>query len=445
MKKTRRSFIKTTAVAGTTAFVAPQIVSASVFGANDRINAAVLGVNGRGKNHISSLMAQNNVRVTTLCDPDMNLLKERQKAFKEEYNQEVHLEQDLRRVYDDKDIDVVSIASPNHWHALSVIWACQAGKDSYVEKPGSHNVWEGRKMVEAANKYNRIVQHGVQLRSSPAINEAIGLLREGYIGRVYMARGLVFRWRPSIGDHGVSPVPDGLDYDLWTGPAEKKPFSKNLVHYNWHWNWEYGNGDVGNQGIHETDLCMWGLDVGLPTQITSMGGKFLWDDAKEVPEVLTSVYNYPEENKIIQFEVRPWCTNTEDGVTVGNIFYGDKGILVVDGYDKYKTYLGRNREPGKSGEDGGFSGTGMDRGAGGTDGHFANFIEAVRKQDKSILTGPVETAHLSSALAHLGNIAYRVGRVLEFDPKTEQFVNDAEANKQLTRTYRKGFEVPENV
>ncbi len=445
MKKTRRSFIKTTAVAGTTAFVAPQIVSASVFGANDRINAAVLGVNGRGKNHISSLMAQNNVRVTTLCDPDMNLLKERQKAFKEEYNQEVHLEQDLRRVYDDKDIDVVSIASPNHWHALSVIWACQAGKDSYVEKPGSHNVWEGRKMVEAANKYNRIVQHGVQLRSSPAINEAIGLLRDGYIGRVYMARGLVFRWRPSIGDHGVSPVPDGLDYDLWTGPAEKKPFSKNLVHYNWHWNWEYGNGDVGNQGIHETDLCMWGLDVGLPTQITSMGGKFLWDDAKEVPEVLTSVYNYPEENKIIQFEVRPWCTNTEDGVTVGNIFYGDKGILVVDGYDKYKTYLGRNREPGKSGEDGGFSGTGMDRGAGGTDGHFANFIEAVRKQDKSILTGPVETAHLSSALAHLGNIAYRVGRVLEFDPKTEQFVNDAEANKQLTRTYRKGFEVPENV
>ena len=227
--------------------------------------------------------------------------------------------------------------------------------------------------------------------------------------------------------------------------VEKKPFSKNLVHYNWHWNWEYGNGDVGNQGIHETDLCMWGLDVGLPTQITSMGGKFLWDDAKEVPEVLTSVYNYPEENKIIQFEVRPWCTNTEDGVTVGNIFYGDKGILVVDGYDKYKTYLGRNREPGKSGEDGGFSGTGMDRGAGGTDGHFANFIEAVRKQDKSILTGPVETAHLSSALAHLGNIAYRVGRVLEFDPKTEQFVNDAEANKQLTRTYRKGFEVPENV
>src|SRR5690554_2196332 len=172
MKKTRRSFIKTTAVAGTTAFVAPQIVSANVFGANDRINAAVLGINGRGKNHISSFMAQDNVRVKTLCDPDMNLLKERQKSFKEEYNQDVELEQDLRRVFDDDEIDVVSIASPNHWHALSVIWACQAGKDVYVEKPGSHNVWEGRKMVEAANKYNRIVQHGVQLRSSPAIQRS---------------------------------------------------------------------------------------------------------------------------------------------------------------------------------------------------------------------------------------------------------------------------------
>lgn len=445
MKSSRRSFIKKTAVAGSGIIAAPTIVSASVFGANDRINAAVLGIHGRGKNHISSLMELDNVRVTTLCDPDMNLLKEGQTTFKEKYDKKVKLEQDLRRVFDDKDIDVVSIASPNHWHALSVIWACQAGKDVYVEKPGSHNIREGRKMIEAAEKYDRIVQHGVQLRSSPAVNEAIGLLRDGYIGRVYMARGLVFRWRESIGDAGTSPVPEGIDYDLWTGPAEKRPFSRNLVHYNWHWHWPYGNGDVGNQGIHETDLCMWGLDVGLPTKITSMGGKYLWDDAKETPEVLTSTYNYPEENKVIQFEVRPWCTNTEEGVTVGNIFYGEKGILVVDGYDKYKTYMGKERTPGQSGDDGGAAASGMDRGAGGTTGHFANFIEAVRKHDKSILNGPVETAHLSSGLAHLGNIAYRTGRVLEFDPKAEKFVNDPEADKYLTRDYRSGFEVPENV
>ncbi len=445
MEHSRRSFLKKTVAASTAAIVAPTIVSAKVFGANDRINAAVLGVNGRGKNHISSLMNMENVQVTTLCDPDMNLLVDRQKSFEDKYDADVTLEQDLRRVYDDKDIDVVSIASPNHWHALSVIWACQAGKDCYVEKPGSHNIWEGRKMVEAAQKYDRIVQHGVQLRSSPAVNEAIELIRDGYIGRVYMARGLVFRWRGDIGDQGFSPVPDGVDYDLWTGPAPMRPFTRNLVHYNWHWHWDYGNGDVGNQGIHETDLCMWGLDVGLPTKITSMGGKFLWDDCKEVPEVLTSIYNYPDEDKIIQFEVRPWCTNTEDGATVGNIFYGDKGIIVVDGYDKYKSYLGKNREPGKSGDDGVKSASGMDRGAGGTDGHFANFIEAVRAHDKTILNGPVETAHLSSGLAHLGNIAYRLGKVLTFNPSSETFVNDPEADAMLTRNYRGEYVVPSKV
>lgn len=445
MKKSRRNFIKKTAAASSATFLAPSIISASVFGANDRINASVLGINGRGKNHISSLMKQKNVQVVNLCDPDMNLLKVRQKEFKNKYKKDVSLEQDLRRVMDNKDIDVVSIASPNHWHSLSVIWACQAGKDVYVEKPGSHNIFEGRKMVEATQKYDRIVQHGVQLRSSPAINEAIGLLRNGYIGNVYMARGLVFRWRGDIGDKGFSSVPNGLDYDLWTGPAPKRPFTENLVHYNWHWHWDYGNGDVGNQGIHETDLCMWGLDVGLPTKITSMGGKFLWDDCKEVPEVLTSVYNYPDEGKIIQFEVRPWCTNTEEGATVGNIFYGDKGILVVDGYSKYKTYLGKDRTPGQSGDDGAMEASGMDRGAGGTDGHFKNFIEAVRKHDASILNAPIETGHLSSGLAHLGNIAYRMEKVLTFNPQAEKFVNDPEADKMLTRNYRKGYEVLNKV
>lgn len=441
----RRKFIKTTAATAAAAFTIPTILPSQVLGANDRINAAVLGINGRGKNHISGLMNQKNVTVTHLCDPDMNIARERQQSFKETYNKDVALEQDLREIMDNKDIDVVSIASPNHWHALSVIWACQAGKDVYVEKPGSHNIWEGRKMVEAANKYNRVVQHGVQLRSSPAIQEAVQLMRDGYIGRVYMARGLVFRWRDSIGDAGFSPVPDGINYDLWTGPAPMRPFSRNLVHYNWHWHWDYGNGDVGNQGIHETDMCMWGLDVGLPTQITSMGGKFLWDDAKEVPEVLTSVYHYPEEGKIIQFEVRPWCTNTEQDVTVGNIFYGEKGILVVDGYSKYRTYLGREREPGQSGDDGAKEASGMDRGAGGTDGHFANFIEAVRKRDRSLLNGPIETGHLSSGLAHLGNIAYRLNKVLNFDPSAEKFVNDPEADKMLTRNYRPPYVVPAKV
>jgi predicted dehydrogenase len=441
----RRTFMKKTALAGAAAVAIPTFIPSSAFGANDRINAAVLGINGRGQSHISSFMAQKDLQVTTLCDPDMRLLKKGQAAFKEKYNADVAIEQDLRKVFANKDIDVVSIAMPNHWHSLATIWACQAGKDVYVEKPGSHNIAEGRKMIEAAHKYNRIVQHGVQLRSSPAVQEAVQLMRDGYIGKVYMARGLVFRMRGDIGDKGLSPVPEGLDYDLWTGPAQMEPFTENLVHYNWHWHWDYGNGDVGNQGIHETDLCQWGLDVGLPTKITSMGGKFLWKDSKETPELLTSIYHYPEQEKIIQFEVRPWLTNNEGGATVGNIFYGDKGYIVVDGYDKYTSFLGKDNKPGMSKSDGGPVADGVDRGLGGTDGHFENFIKAVRARDSSILNGPVETAHLSSALAHLGNIAYRLDRVLEFDPKTETFVNDPEADKMLTRDYRKGFEVPDVV
>ena len=440
----RRQFIKNTAVSAI-ALSLPTIIPARAFGANDRVNVAVLGVNGRGKSHIDSLMNLKNVQLTTLCDPDMVICKDRAKEFGEKYNADFKTVQDFRTVLDDKDIDAITIATPNHWHSLAAIWACQAGKDVYVEKPGSHNIWEGRKMVEAAAKYDRIVQHGVQLRSSKAIQEAVQLLRDGYIGRVYMARGLVFRWRPDIGNKGFEPVPNGLDYDLWTGPAPKRPFTRDLVHYNWHWHWDYGNGDVGNQGIHETDLCMWGLDVGLPTKITSMGGKFLWDDSKEVPEVLTSVYHYPEEKKIIQFEVRPWCTNQEDGVDVGNIFYGEKGVLVVNGYSKYKTYLGKDRQPGQSGDDGEREASGMDRGTGGTGAHFANFIEAVRAHDKTILNAPVETAHLSSGLAHLGNIAYRMGRVLTFDPSAEMFVNDPDADEMLTRNYRPPFVVPEKV
>jgi predicted dehydrogenase len=430
----RRSFLKTTGAVAAVSFAAPFILPASAKGANDRINVAVIGVNGRGKGHIEDYMKLENVQVLTLCDPDMVVLKQRQQEFKTAYDKKVKLEQDLRKVYEDKDIDAVSIATCNHWHALATIWACQAGKDVYVEKPGSHNIWEGRKMVEAATKYDRIVQHGVQLRSSVALREAVQHLRDGLIGDVYLARGLVFRWRGDIGNKGFEPVPEGLDYNLWLGPAQERPFTRNLVHYNWHWHWDFGNGDVGNQGIHETDMCMWGLDVGLPSKITAMGGKFLFDDCKETPEVLSSSYLYPDQKKMIQFEVRHWNTNSEDGVKVGNIFYGRKGYMLIKGYSTYETYLNvgdGKYEPGPTRSEGGD--------------HFANFINAVRAHDKSLLNGPVETAHLSSALAHLGNISYRLGRTLEFDPTSERFVNDDEADVMLKRKYRAPFVVPEQI
>ena len=447
----RRIFIKKAAVGAITTAVAPGFVKAETIqtpdilpsgakGANDRIRVAVLGINGRGKIHISEIMGlagKANVEVVALADPDMVILQDRAKDFQKKYGKTVAIEQDFRRLYDNKDIDAVTLATPNHWHALQTIWACQAGKDVYVEKPATHNIYEGQKMIEAAYKYNRIVQHGVQLRSSVAIQEAVKHLKDGLIGNVYMARGLVFRWRPDIGNKGISKVPEGLDYDMWTGPAPMKPFSRDLVHYNWHWHWDYGNGDVGNQGIHETDLCMWGLGVDkLPERITAMGGKFLWNDSKECPEVLTSVYHYPKLKKIIQFEVRHWCTNLEDGANVGNIFYGDKGYMVVKGYGTYETYLGEKREPGpKRSEEGELTL------------HFQNWVDAIRARDIEIQNGPVQTGHLSSALAHLSNISCRLGRQLEFDNVAERFIGEGEkeANAMLSRNYRAPYILPDVV
>lgn len=417
----RRSFV----------FGAGAMMMAGKASANDKIRMAVLGVNGRGKDHIRGFQALPDAEVAMLCDPDANVLAQRAAGFEKAYGRKVRTEQDLRKVFDNKEIDAVSIATPNHWHALATIWACQAGKDVYVEKPGCHNIYEGRKMVEAAHKYKRIVQHGVQLRSSEALQEAVSLLRKGVIGNVYMSRGLVYRWRPSIGHKADEPTPAYLNWDIWQGPAQQRNFTRRLVHYNWHWHWDYGNGDVGNQGIHETDMCMWGLGVGLPEQVTSMGGKFLFDDDKETPEVLASSYLYPKEKKMIEFEVRPWCTNDEQGVGVGNIFYGSDGYMLIKHYDAFEVYLGQKREPGPK------------RKAGGD--HFANFIKAVRSRKTSDQNGPVETARLASSLAHLGNISYRLGRRLQFDPDTERFVGDAQADAMLTRNYRAPYVVPEKV
>jgi predicted dehydrogenase len=428
---TRRTFLGTGigALAATSTFTRKAGVDV-----NGTIRAAILGLNGRGGDHLATLKKLKGVEVAVLCDPDKAVLRARAQQLDRE-GQKVETETDLRRVFDRTDVDVVTIATPNHWHSLATIWACQAGKDVYVEKPGSHNIFEGRKMVEAAAKYGRIVQHGVQLRSSPAIQEAVKHLRDGLIGKVYMARGLVFRVRAAIGKQpDLDSPPADLNWDIWQGPAQERKFSKRYVHYNWHWTWEYGNGDVGNQGIHETDMCQWGLDVKFPSQIVAMGGKFLWDDDKETPEVLSSSYYYPEENRMIEFEVRPWCTNQEDGAGVGNIFYGSEGYLVIKNYGTYETYLGANRKPGPkrsvSGE--------MEM-------HMGNWLDAVRSRKKEMLNGPVETAHYSSGLAHLGNIAFRLNRRVQFDPKTEKFVGDDEANALLTRKYRAPYIVPDKV
>ncbi|HUS39597.1 MAG TPA: Gfo/Idh/MocA family oxidoreductase [Pirellulales bacterium] len=427
----RRKFITT---AGTALAATTLIGKQARADANSTLRIAVIGVNGRGRSHIAEFSKLPGVELAVFCDPDQRVAQARAAEFEKSNGRKVEIESDMRKVFDRKDIDICTIATPNHWHSLATIWACQAGKDVYVEKPGSHNIFEGRKMVEAAKKYNRIVQHGVQLRSSPAIREGVEHLRNGTIGEVYMARGLVFRRRASIDKKQPEQAPDYLNWDLWQGPAQEREFSRRYVHYNWHWHWDFGNGDVGNQGIHETDMCQWGLDVQLPKEVVAMGGKFLWDDDKETPEVLTSCYKYPDQNKLIQFEVRHWHTNSEQGVGVGNIFYGSEGILVVDGYSSYRIYDDKGKEGPSRRDDSDAMGY-----------HVANFIEAVRSRKTEDQNGPVESAHYSSALAHLGNIAYRTGRQLQFDPAAEKFVGDDEANKMLTREYRAPYVVPESV
>ena len=291
---------------------------------------------------------------------------------------------DFRKLLEDKSIDAVSLATPNHWHTLQTIWACQAGKDVYVEKPLSHNVFESQQIVAAARKYNRMVQQGSQSRSSPALREAVQRLEEGEFGEVYMSRGLCYKWRDSIGKYpdgfmapgekfaytvgstSYEPTYDAaymskVNYDLWLGPAPNRPFNRNRFHYNWHWFWDTGNGDLGNQGIHEVDIARWGLGVTHPTKVSAIGGKFMFDDAQETPNTITSSFEFDVagKKKMMTFEVRHWISPHEAGIngekpgnTIGNQFYGSKGYLVIDNYNKYYSFLGRDQKPGPDGDQG---------------------------------------------------------------------------------------------
>lgn len=421
----RRTFVKAAAAAApATAFAAGN----SVLGANDRIRAAVLGVNGRGQSHMYGLAPIKNVEVATFVDPDLEIARKRAGEFEEKHGYRPNVVQDMREVFDDDNIDVVTIATPNHWHTLASIWACQAGKDVYVEKPATHTFNEGLSLIAAARKYDRIVQHGVQLRSSEAIREAVQKMRDGAIGDVYMGRATIFKWRPPLEPAPDEAPPATLDYDLWVGPGKWRPYSKKHVHYNWHWTWDFGNGEIGNQGIHELDMLQWGLDVTLPDEIVSSGGRYLWEDHRETPEMLTTLMQFKPERKMAEVAVRFWHSNHETRSANGNIFYGSEGHLVVSGYTRWDLYRGRKPELVESGE--------------APTRHYENFIKAVRSRKTEDQNGPVESAHHSAALAHLGNIAFNRGKKLNFKREKNRFRGDNEANQMLSKTYRTGFEVP---
>ena len=404
--------------------------SAKKFGPNDTVRLAVIGVKGRGMEHVRGFSRLPDVRITTICDVDRNVISPANKALKAKNGSEPKYVQDLRRVLDDKEIDAVSIATPNHWHSLATIWAVQAGKDVYVEKPVSHNVLEGRRAVEAARKYDRIVQAGTQCRSHSGIQEAMEFLHSGKLGYVYMAKGLCYKPRGSIGHKDDCPVPEGVDYNLWTGPAPMKTFNPNRFHYNWHWFWDTGNGDLGNQGIHQMDLARWGLNKNeLPKTVMASGGRYGYLDDGQTPN--TELVAFEFDDCELQFEVRGLKTNPEANVMIGDIFYGTEGILAITSYTQWYTLMGKELEPGPKGQGGGD--------------HFANFIKAMKAHDRKILAGDIEEGHLSSAYCHLGNISYRLGRKLHINPSSEAFVNDAEADAMLTRQYRAPFVVPAKV
>jgi predicted dehydrogenase len=399
------------------------------------IRVGVVGFNGRGASHIDAYLPSKGLgtEVGALVDVDENVLSRGLSIVEKDQSRAPAAYTDLRKMLEDKSIDAISIATPNHWHSLASIWACQAGKDVYVEKPLSHNVFEGRKLVEAARRYERVVQHGTQSRSSGGVREAMEQLRAGVIGKVYMAKGHCFKWRPSIGKVTEPiPVPPGVDYDVWCGPAPMKPIRRQRFHYDWHWQWDYGNGDIGNQGVHEMDIARWGLGKGLPNTVFCSGGRYGYDDDGQTPNTQLAIFDYGDCELV--FEVRGLPTNDEQGVRVGNIFYGSDGYMVVNG-GKWQTFMGQKGEPGPSGPT---------PAARGTD-HFANYIAAVKSRKPEELNAPVEEGHLSSALCHLANVSYRLGRKLAFDPKTEKFQNDKEADKLLTREYRSPFIVPEKV
>ncbi|MEP7259033.1 MAG: Gfo/Idh/MocA family oxidoreductase, partial [Flavitalea sp.] len=452
----RREFIKKGMIGGAGMAIGGMGFSArsyaSIMGANDRVNIGVIGINGMGQNHIQSYNELKNVRVAALCDVDSNLFEPRiKKHFTDIGLAKPKTYRDLRKLYEDKEIDGVSITTPNHWHTLAAIWAIQAGKHVSVEKPCCHNIYEGQKLVEAAEKYKVIVQDGAEQRSNPCAQSMAGFLQSGKLGEVYMAKGLCYKWRDTIGKTPDEPIPAGVDYDLWLGPAPKRPFSKNRFHYKWHWNWDFGNGDMGNQGIHEMDIARWGLGVTLPTRIAAFGGHFMFDDDQQTPNSLKTLFEFPnpdgtgDKKKLLEFEVRHWITNREAinsenpesgsyqisaDNTVGNLFYGSKGFMSKN-VNEWQAFMGKERTPGESGK--------------GLGNHYEDFILAIRSHDQRLANGDIREGFYSCALVHLGNISYRLGRSLEFDPVKMKFVNDPEADAMLRRQYRTPFVVPDIV
>jgi len=471
MRTTRRRFLQGSLAAAATLTIAGTKSSGRVLGANDTIRVGVAGIHGRGGEHIKMFGGMDNVQITYLIDPDSTLFASRAAAIKKQTGTAPTCVQDIRKALEDKELDVVTVATCNHWHSLITIWACQAGKDVYVEKPCSHNVFEGRKCVEAAAKYGRVVQHGTQQRGSGGGAGLLAAIAAGKRGKLLVSRGTCFKLRTSIGFKKPEPPPATLDFNIWLGPAPQQPFHRNLVHYNWHWFWDTGNGDIGNQGVHEMDFARWMIpNATLPRSVFSLGGRFGYKDQGQTPNTQIAVFDF--DGVALLFEVRGLPVKGKGGVGNSQVF--DKSAkpprVEIHGAAGVKNPAAP-RGPGK--------------------GVFENFIACVRSRRAEDLDAHVLEAHYSAALCHLANISYRLGqevpfdqksgrlgedkvaseafasmqehlkdngvvledskvrlgRFLRFDAQTEKFIDDPEADKLLgcESDYRKPFVVPEAV
>lgn len=409
-------------------------------GANDRIRVAVMGMGGRG-GHLMMLSAKiRGVEVAAICDPDENRMRTWAASLEALTNRTPRLEPDIRRIIEDPEIDAIIITCCNHWHALAAVWACQAGKHAYVEKPVAHNLFEGRKLVEAARKYNCVVQGGTQHRSNPRIQKAVRLLREGVIGQLYMARWIIAAHRPPIGFQPAEQPPHWLHWDLWLGPAPQQPYHRNLVHYNWHWFWDFGNGEMGNNGAHFMDVARWGLGKRLPSKVHSVGGRYGYKDQAQTPNTQTATFQY-DDGTLLACDIRGVYTGEESGWW----FYGSDGSMWMSANGEFKVYWLHNKSPDPTRSFSKEMDAGVDPSRTGDYGHLANFFEAIRERKPQSLRAEIEEIYISCALCLLANISYRLKRQLHFDPITEKFVGDAEADRLLTRNYRPPFVVPEKV
>jgi len=451
----RRDFIKQSLIGSAGMAIGGMGFSAksygSIIGANERINVAIIGIRGRGISHINAwceMKTSHNVHLKTLCDTDEQFFEPRSKTVFEKTGIKPLTEWDMRKVLDDKEIDAVSFATPNHWHALGTIWACQAGKHVYVEKPASHNIWEGRKMIEASRKYNKRIQVGFQNRSIPNVIEAMKFLHDGGIGDVHMARGLCIKPRDSFGIAKDSTPPSTLHYDRWLGPAPYRAYNEKRGHYNWHWFWDTGNGDTGNQGPHQFDIARWGLNKNEhPVSVFSSGGIYGIDRTQceqETPNTQITIAKY-NDGKILEFETRGRYSNTESGlgIKIGNIFYGSDGYLEIEG-DTWKAYRKQEKVPFAGSKVIGSAEAASLTGSNNTE-HFVNFLDAIKSGKDETLHCDINEGHYSSAVPFLANISYRLGRELKFMGDYEKFANDPEADTMLSRRYRSPYVIPSEV